>query len=274
MSELADNRDNFCYRHPDRQSFILCQRCGRTICPQCSTQAAVGVHCPECVKEARANVPRRPPVNIRAARALRSGRGGHPVTFALLGLMALGYVLSLISSNLLAYIAYVPPLTGVFPWTMLTYPFAHASPISLLLNGLVLFLLGRQAEDAMGHSRFLALFVISTFGGAVAMLVFNPASPLLGASPAIWGLFGVILVAARSQGSNVTALLVMLGLFVVIGLLVGTSWQGSIGGLVTGAAVTAVSLRFGAIRQARQRTLAIAAIAGVLVVITVVAVLV
>jgi hypothetical protein len=52
-SEFHANPDNFCYRHPGRQSFVLCQRCMRTICPECQTQAPVGVICPECMQEQR-----------------------------------------------------------------------------------------------------------------------------------------------------------------------------------------------------------------------------
>ena len=65
--EFADNRDNFCYRHPDRQSFVLCQRCLRTICPECQTQAPVGVICPECMAEQRKS---RTPAQKRAERRL------------------------------------------------------------------------------------------------------------------------------------------------------------------------------------------------------------
>lgn len=272
MSSAPDDRDNYCYRHPDRQSYILCQRCGRTICPQCSTQAAVGVHCPECVKEAKANAPKRPPVNIRVARSLRNSTGKPVVTYAILGLMAVGFVVSLLVPAALAAIAYIPMATVLQPWTMLTYPFAHTSILSFLLNGLIMFLLGRQAEQMLGRGGFVTLFLISTFGGAVAMLLFAPGGVLLGTSPAIWGFFGVILIQARSQGSNVTALLVMLGLFIIIGLVVGSAWQASLGGFVSGAAVTVVQQRFGAIRQARQRTLATAGIAVALVVIAAVAV--
>ena len=40
-----------CYRHPGRESYIRCQRCERTICPDCMRDAAVGFHCPACVAE-------------------------------------------------------------------------------------------------------------------------------------------------------------------------------------------------------------------------------
>ena len=54
MTDQAPERSNFCYRHPDRQSFVLCQRCGRTICGECQTPAPVGVICPECMAQQRA----------------------------------------------------------------------------------------------------------------------------------------------------------------------------------------------------------------------------
>ena len=49
-----------CYRHPDREAYIKCQRCGRVICPDCMRDSAVGFQCPECVKE--------------GSRSTRSGR--------------------------------------------------------------------------------------------------------------------------------------------------------------------------------------------------------
>ena len=79
MSEPAVDRANSCYRHPDRQSYILCQRCGRTICPECQTQAPVGVICPECMREQRASAPRTKPAVLTRARAA-TGRGAPVVT--------------------------------------------------------------------------------------------------------------------------------------------------------------------------------------------------
>ena len=75
--EFTRNSDNFCYRHPDRQSFVLCQRCLRTICPECQTQAAVGVICPECLRDQQkaqtpAQVKARAPVVAEARDGRRS----------------------------------------------------------------------------------------------------------------------------------------------------------------------------------------------------------
>ena len=64
-----------CYRHPDRAEYVLCQRCGRTICPECQTPAAVGVICPECMAQQRASAPKtKPAILTTDDRARRPGR--------------------------------------------------------------------------------------------------------------------------------------------------------------------------------------------------------
>ena len=73
-SEFHANPDNFCYRHPGRQSFVLCQRCMRTICPECQTQAPVGVICPECMQEQRSN--QSPAQRKAQRRSLSLSKGG------------------------------------------------------------------------------------------------------------------------------------------------------------------------------------------------------
>ena len=47
-----------CYRHPDRHSWVLCERCGRTICPECQIPTPNGVYCPDCVRETSGSAPR------------------------------------------------------------------------------------------------------------------------------------------------------------------------------------------------------------------------
>ena len=77
-----------CYRHPDRETYIRCQRCGKPICPDCMRDAAVGFHCPDCVAEGRKDDPRRP-----ARRTAGCGRRSHGVvSMTLIGINAAVWV--------------------------------------------------------------------------------------------------------------------------------------------------------------------------------------
>lgn len=274
MTEPARSSD-FCYRHPDRRSYVLCQRCGRTICPDCQTPAAVGVQCPECVREGRASTPRQAPAFIRAFRS-----GHQPVvTYTIIAICVLVFILQNIPGvggyiNLFGI--YRPAFTELMPWTMITSAFLHGSIIHILVNMYSLFIIGPILERMLGRIRFLALYLVSAFGGSVAVLVLNPAGGVLGASGAIFGLLAALFIIQRKLVGTNVQLLVIIAINLVIGFLPGLSisWQAHVGGLVAGAAVSLVYLRT---RRAAQRNIQIAGVAlitVVLVAITVFAVLV
>jgi len=265
LSDFAANRDNFCYRHPDRQSFILCQRCGRTVCPQCSTQAAVGVHCPECVKEAKASAPKRKPVNIRMARSLRN-TDAPVVTYGIIAICVVVFAAQLVFGNALDYwLVYFAPYTFAEPWRLLTSMFAHGSPLHLLSNMFSMFIIGRMLEPALGRARFVALFLLSGLGGATAVALISPGITVLGASGAIFGMLGALFVLIRRFGGNATQIVILVVLNLAIGFIVpGLAWQAHIGGLLVGAAVTAVFVRTRAERQRRLQVLASIGIAAAL----------
>lgn len=269
MSSTPGSSANFCYRHPDRQSYILCQRCGRTICPQCQTQAAVGVHCPECVREGRASLPR-----TRANPLARFRGGDQPVvTWSIIALCVVIYVLQILpSSPVTQVLLYYPPLTAIEPWRMITALFVHSqgSILHIGLNMFSLFLFGPILEKIVGHVRFLALYLVSGFGGSVAVLLLAPTTPVVGASGAIFGLLGAFFVIQRKFGGNTTQLLIVIGLNLVVGFIPGTNiaWQAHLGGLIAGGAVAFVYLRT---RRRDQRTLQVvlvALVAAVLVAIS------
>lgn len=262
MSDAPDDRDNYCYRHPDRQSYILCQRCGRTICPQCSTQAAVGVHCPECVKEAKANAPRRQPISIRAARSLRSNPQLPIVTYVIIALCVLVYAAQFFLGNVItSWLVYFAPYSFAQPWRLLTSLVAHGSPLHLLSNMFSLFIIGRMLEPALGRLRYLALFLISGLGGLAAVALVVPGTPVLGASGAIFGMLGALLVLIRRFGGNATQILVVVGINLALGFFIaGIAWQAHIGGFIAGAALTAVFVRT---RSVTQRGIQVAASIGI-----------
>lgn len=235
MSAPTGERSDVCYRHPDRKSFVLCQRCGRTICPECQTQAAVGVHCPECVREARASAPRTQSALVTTLRSKRTP----VVTYAIMALCVVLYLTQIIpGSPTQELLLYWGPYTLVEPWRLITYAFVHGSPIHILVNLLSLWVIGRILEPAVGRIRYLVLFLLSVLGGAVAVVLLAPVTPVVGASAGVFGLFAALFVIQRRMGVTNWQLLVVLGINLFIGIaLPGISWQGHLGGLVVGALV-------------------------------------
>ncbi|HWS50442.1 MAG TPA: rhomboid family intramembrane serine protease [Microbacterium sp.] len=280
-SEFASNRDNFCYRHPDRQSFVLCQRCLRTICPECQTPAPVGVICPECMKSERKS---ETPSQRKARRRWRGGssvaptQDGKPiVTYALLAVTSFIGLLQLIpglgrgiSSALLFSAGYLYPQLngGVFePWRLLTAVFVHGGFPHLALNMLALWMIGRSLEPMLGRARFLALYLIGGLGGSVAVACLDFDAATVGASGAVFALMGALLVLGRHVGANVTGILVILGINLVMGFfLPGISWQAHVGGAITGALIGLILART---RRREQRIWQIFLLAAVAVLLLV-----
>jgi membrane associated rhomboid family serine protease len=240
VSDAAGGSNGFCYRHPDRQSFVLCQRCGRTICGECQTPGAVGVICPECMKEQRATAPRTKPAVLTRMRS--AGRRGAPVvTYTLMGVSIVVYFFQFIGGGVVENLFAFSPQTLAFtfePWRMLTSVFLHGSILHLLLNMYTLWIFGQLLEGLLGRGRFLALYVLSGLAGSTGVVLLGgPLSWVLGASGAIFGLMGAFVVIQRRLGANLTQLYILLAINLAIGFLPGAniSWQAHLGGLVGGA---------------------------------------
>ncbi len=294
MTGEAATAAGVCYRHPDRQSWVLCQRCGRTICPECQTQAAVGVQCPECVREGRAAT--RPTASrSRLARMFRPGGTTPVVSMSIGALCVLLYVLQLVTGGAVTSALLMNPSVIVSePWRLLTSAFVH-SPSSFLhiaFNMYALAIFGPVLESFLGRSRFLAMYLLAAFGGNVAgVLIYQLAvvtggasivltngflqpAASLGASGAIFGLMGALLALRKALGVQITQLLVVLGLNVVIGFLVpNIAWEAHLGGLAVGFAVGTLFSRLRRPTQKRQRILGLVTIGAVLVVICIASVL-
>lgn len=280
MSETAGGSSDVCYRHPDRQSYVLCQRCGRTICPECMTQAPVGVICPECMNEQRANAPRTKPAVLTRARSA-VGRGAPVVTYSIIGLTVAVFLLQLIpglgvTSALLFSPLYVSDLAVVGmgdlsfqPWRLITAMFVHSTGFlfHVLLNMYTLWIFGQLLEGLLGRWRFLALYLIAGLGGSVGVVwLSEPNSAVVGASGAIFGLMGAFLVIQRRLGGQTTQLFVLLGINLVIGFVPGfnIAWQAHLGGLVVGALI---GLVFVETRKRSQQGLQIVLLAVITIVL-------
>ena len=263
-----------CYRHPDRETYVRCQRCDKPICPDCMRDAAVGFQCPECIKEGAKST--------RQGQAVYGGkRSADPrlTSMVLVALNGLVWVAILATgwtkSTLTDRFALLPTgrcgseadpgsfypgadserlCSGIpdgqwFPgvsdgayWQLVTSMFSHEQIWHIGFNMLVLWFLGPQIEAVLGRARFLALYLVSGLAGSVLVYWLAGAdSSTLGASGAIFGLLGALLVVAYKVRGNVQSILSWLAINAVFTFLFpGISWQGHLGGFLGGVLVTAV----------------------------------
>ncbi len=184
-----------------------------------------------------------------STRTVFGGRAwsGRPVvTLTLIGTCVAVYLLQIaggasITDDLLFY----PPIGGFEPWRFLTAAFLH-SPSSFLhiaFNMYVLYLTGPSLEAAMGRVRFAALYLVAALGGSVGyLLLWTPDQPgTVGASGAVFGMFGALLVLQRRLKLDLRQTLVIVGLNAALGFVVpGIAWQAHLGGFLVGAAVGAI----------------------------------
>jgi membrane associated rhomboid family serine protease len=153
-------------------------------------------------------------------------------------------------------------------WQLLTSAFTHVEIWHIGFNMLALWFLGPGLERVLGRVRFLAIYLISALTGSAAVLwLADPQTQTLGASGAVFGMLGALLVLAYKVRGDVRSVLIWLGINVAYTFLgSGISWQGHFGGLLGGALVTAIVLY--APRKDRTR-LQWLGIAGVVVVLAV-----
>ena len=170
------------------------------------------------------------------------------VTLSLIMINLVIWLLQVIpGSTLTSTLFYAPLLTVIEPWRMITAGFVH-SPDSvwhILLNAYSIYIFGRVIEPMLGPVRFLVLYLVSIFGGSAMVLwLGEPVVPVVGASGAFFGLMGAYLIMLRAIGDNSGLLVGLIAVNLAFGFLVpGISWQGHLGGLLAGMAVTAVYAR-------------------------------
>ncbi len=230
-----------CPRHPDRISYVRCQRCDRPVCPECQRPAPVGVQCVDCVARAQAALPTQR--TVFGGRA----RGGRPVvTMTLIALCVLAYGAQRLVPGLSAPAYFMPALAELEPHRFLTSAFLHGGFLHLAVNMYALWIVGSVLEPALGRWRFTALYLVSAVGGSVGVLLLaSPyeldwVTPVVGASGAVFGLFGGIALALRRLGRDTTQILVLIAINTVLGFVIpNVAWQAHLGGLVTGIALSA-----------------------------------
>ncbi|GAA1723428.1 rhomboid family intramembrane serine protease [Aeromicrobium alkaliterrae] len=235
--------DSVCYRHPDREAYISCQRCERLICPDCMRDASVGFQCPECLAKG-AKAVRQPRTVAGGAIPGREGAA----TLSLIGINVVVYVLTTIPSLRVIEVYgaligqpviydghIVEGVAGGEYWRLLTSAFLHGGVLHLVFNMVGLYFFGAFLENVLGTARFVAFYLASAlFSGAVVFLVSDPRSVTVGASGAVFALLGLALVVLLKARQDVRTLVILLALNAFFSLRDGISWQGHLGGFIAG----------------------------------------
>ncbi|MET9989965.1 rhomboid family intramembrane serine protease [Streptomyces mutabilis] len=241
-----------CYRHPDRETGIRCTRCERPICTDCMVNASVGFHCPDCASgRTGGNGP------ASAASRPRTLAGGtiaadpHLLTKILIGInIAVFIAVHTLSETFLGDMVLIgqwPPAPyvpheGVAEgewYRLVTTMFTHEEIWHLGFNMLSLWFLGGPLEAALGRARYLTLYLASGLAGsALTYLLASPGQATLGASGAIFGLFGATAALVRRLNADMRPVVILLAINLVFTFTwSGIAWQAHIGGLVAGAAI-------------------------------------
>lgn len=277
-----------CYRHPKRETYVRCTRCDRYMCPDCMRDAAVGHQCVECVRAGNKTV--------RRQRTVFGGRiAVRPVvTMTLIGLNVVAYLAELVRPGVVdsfeslgiglvradgKYFVYdggsLPgyQLAGIAHgewYRLVTSTFLHLLPTQgvfgiahIVFNMWWLWRLGPAVEEVFGRLRFLVLYLLSGVGGGVLLYLIDPTAGGVGASGAIFGLAAAYYVTSRKlnrRSGEARQIMVLFLVWMVVSAAI-TSWEGHLGGLLTGGAI-AVAYAY-APRQQRALT-HLAATAGML----------
>jgi membrane associated rhomboid family serine protease len=275
-SEPADaSAPPTCFRHPGRETYVSCVRCGRPACPDCLRSAAVGQQCVECIREGN-----------RGARPVRGVFGGRSASRAAVvtwTLVAINIVLYLVewarpglanSMEMLGLGRFTAggPLVGVATgqwYRLITSAFlpppgvSNLGPFDIIFNMWALILIGPALERTLGPARYLTVYLVSAVGGSVLYYYLAPVSqPALGASGAIFGLLGAWFVVSKRLGLDSRWLVTIVVLNLGFDLLLRSqiAWQAHVGGLLAGGLLTAAF----AYAPRKQRVLASAGAAAVL----------
>jgi len=215
------------------------------------TPAPVGLRCPEHSGQPQGFERVTRPVQ-RAARP--QALGGVSVTMVLIGLNVAVYLAELALGGTVngqgnwiyengalfaSAFSSTGHLIGVAHgdwWRLVTAAFLHYGPIHLGLNMLALYFGGTALEGVIGRWRFALIYFASGIAGSAGALLLTPNSPTVGASGAIFGVFGALLALERMKvihsGGQILALIVvnLVFTFAVPGISIG----GHLGGLICG----------------------------------------
>ncbi len=236
-----------CYRHPDRVTGLSCSRCGNPICAECSRDNAVGQLCPTCAAPSdRHRV-------ISGSQVFgRPTFQTAPVSFSIMAITVAIFIGGMLSVDLDVW------FTNTFAqanwlvaagdwWRVFSAALLHASWLHLGFNMYALYLFGPRMEQQVGSAPFAALYLAAAGAGGLVSYLLGPLEQVsIGASGAVFGLFGAWIFVAwkmrKTPGgrSMFTQLFVLLAINVVISLSPGIDGFAHLGGFLAGLGIAAL----------------------------------
>lgn len=240
MEPTAAGTTTYCYIHTKTPTGLRCSRCDRPICGRCATPASVGQQCPECLSEGRRRTPK---VKVRSGAAAAA-----PAVFAILVANGLVFVIQLGLPEFTHRFSMIPAAVAAGEWwRLVTAMFLHAPGFffHILINSFILWSYGPNVEEAFGTPRFVAIYLVAGFTGAVASyLLHEPGVESVGASGAIFGVAGALIVYLYNRRDSIFTygymrnLLLFVGINLAIGFIIPfVDNYAHIGGLLGGAAL-------------------------------------
>ena len=213
------------------------------------TPTSVGMRCPECSRER---------TKVRTARSLSATPS---VTQALIAINVIAFLVETAAGAPLGGgtggtvwnhgVLWGPAISQQHEyWRIVTSGFLHDGLFHILVNMLSLYFVGSALEPAIGRANFIAVYGASLLAGAFGALLFEPMAPTVGASGAIFGIFGALIVVARARGISIwqsglgVVLVFNLAFSVSVrGISIGGHLGGLAAGLIAGALITEVAER-------------------------------
>ena len=251
-AETADVK--YCYRHPDRETGLSCSECGRPICADCMTVAPVGLRCPD-----HSGSPQGVRKVTTGVRRVGFEGTGAIVTKGLIGINIGVFLLALAlgasatqaggdvfrDGSLFVGNSAIGLAAGEW-WRLITAGFIHSGLIHLGFNMLLLWWFGAPLEEGLGRARYIALYSVSLLAGSAGAILASPQTPTVGASGAVFGLFGAAFVLERQAGITRGPAFTVIVLNLVLSFVIpGISIGGHLGGLAGGALSMLALTRFG-----------------------------
>jgi rhomboid protease GluP len=169
-------------------------------------------------------------------------------TYSLIAVICGAYLVQLLVPSIQQqlFLPSIDYLSATNEWyRLVTVALTHGGLLHLGFNMYALLVLGNPIEEAYGKNKFLIVFFVSLIAGSLTSAYFASIySASVGASGAVFGLFGAMVVVGKRIGADIRSIVVIIGLNFVFGFaLGGVDWRAHLGGLIGGYVTSLLVLK-------------------------------